>query len=467
MKIRLLTYLKKKNDTARPSFENPSAYTERDFVFKAPTSVNNPTIILSHNVNTKFTYNYAYIVELDMYYRVVDVVYNTANTVSATLKVDPLATARQYILSSTAFVVYSSSNYNEYLNDDRIVPTADVSQVVARTNLTDVINTNFNPSNDYSYVLTTFSKVDGLASYLINGVTLSYLTKKLAEDGASVWASIKEMFGDAAGSIIDLKIFPYNRDYLQNIDVVSDTSTRIYLGDYDTEQDGYLINDYFFEFSDVISFDMPDDFSRCSPYTDAKIFLPLIGTIDLSLDELSSGLVGFHYICNLASGEVSCQLTKGGSINSQNGAIIGNYNANCAVNVPIAFSQINGAGVLTSAGGAVVSLITKGVPTLAGIAAAVAGMGSSFKSTTSVINAFGGNFAGAAGGYVKIMLFKHGLSEVPDNLRILYGRPCNKVLALNTLTGYCQTAEFQLQAPFNEAIITEVNDLMNSGVYLN
>lgn len=464
MKLRLITYSKKHNSSARPSW-SAGSYKEVDFVFKKPTSINTPTLQLSNAPTSIWGYNYCYIVELDMYYYIVDIQYATNAIVEIQARVDAVATARPYIKASTAFVVYSSSNYNEYLRDDRVLAGADVTTVVSRTGLTNIIITNFQTSG-YHFMLTTYSDLDGLASYLINNQTLSYLSKKLVEDGTSIWGSIKEMFGDAAGSIIDLKIIPFALDYLQTQRLVAANMSPIHLGDYDTGQQGYLVNDYCLEFSDVVSINFPDDFTRCSPYTEAKLFLPLIGTVDISIDELVTKNLGFHYMAHLATGEVAVQIMQGGGGSSQNGRILGNYNGQCNANYPIGFSQINGAGVVASAAGAIAGVASGGAITVAGIAGAVAGMANSFKQSASVINAFGGNFAGMGGNYVRVMLFKHGVSEDPDNMRQLYGRPCSQVLSLTNLTGYCQTSQFQLQSPLNDGIVQEVNSLMDSGVYL-
>lgn len=457
--IKLWNFTKRHNSTSRPT---GSGFTQFDVVFKTPTSVNNPIILLQSSTFPNF--NYMTIDTFNTYYYIDDIVINANNLFEIRCSIDALATAKPYIGTTSAFVKYSTSNFDEYLKDDRILATSELSTEVGVTTLNE-ISTGFGTATT-QWILTTFSDLDGLCSYAVNTNTIMYLSQKLTQDGTSVWGSIEQLFGDAKGSIVDLKMIPFTQSALQTANVIADNSSPIHLGDYDTNQTGFIVDQYLYEISDVVTFSMPTDFTRCSPYTQAKLFLPLIGTVDISLDEFTSGIIGFHYVINISNGNVSVQIQNGGGPSSANGRQIATYNGNCALSMPLAFQQINGLNAVTAAATAVAGIASGGALTVAGIAGSVAGMTNAFTRSTSVTNSFSGNFAGAGGNKVRVMLFKHGLSENPANMATLYGRPCAKVLQMNTLTGYVQTSQFSLVAPLDNAIVQAVNAAMDSGVYL-
>lgn len=458
--IKLWNFTKRHNSTARPSGTGSTSY---NVVFKAPTSINNPVFIIDTG-GTFPDFNYLEWDSKNLYYYIEDIVIQHNNLFELHCKIDVLATAKPYIMASSAFVKYSSSNFDPYLKDDRIVATSELSTEVGVTTLNE-ISTGFGTATS-QWILTTFSDLDGLCSYAVNMNNIMYLSQKLTQDGTSIWGSIEQLFGDAKGSIVDLKMIPFTQSALQSANVIADNSSPIHLGDYDTGQNGFMVDQYLFEFSDVVSFTMPDDFRRCSPYTDAKLFLPLIGTVDISLDEFTTGNIGFHYVVNISNGNVSVQIQNGGGASSANGRQIATYNGNCALSMPLAFQQINGLNAVAAAASAAAGIASGGALTVAGIAGSVAGMTSAFKHSTSVTNSFSGNFAGAGGNKVRVMLFKHGVSEEPANMATLYGRPCNKVLSLSSLTGYCQTSQFSLMAPLDDGMVQAVNAAMDSGVYL-
>lgn len=460
MTITLWNYSKKHNSTARPD----TAGTEVSIVLKQATSFNNPVFILNFGGGLP-AYNYVYWSEVGQYYYIDDIVCISNHVFELHCSVDSLATCRPYIFTADAFVKYSTVVYNEYLKDDRIIPTTEIETIVNNNNFTDLHEYNANTS---MWILTTFSQTDGLCSYAINLNNLKYLTQKLTVDGSTIWGSIEQLFGDAKGSIIDLKYCPFTQVALQRAHCIADSTTRIYLGTYDTEQDGFVVDSYLYEFTDSVSIGAPDDFTRCAPYTEAKLFIPLIGTVDISLDELQDvSTLGFKYIVNISTGNVSVVLIKNGGVYSSDSKILATFNGNCSLSIPLGFQQINGISALTGVASAAAGIASGGALTIAGIAGAMASMTSAFKKTTSSFNSFSGNFSSNGGTRLKLMLFKHGLSEDPENMATLYGRPCGKVLNMTDLVnGYVECSQFELQAPYDDYIIQDVNNRMNSGVYL-
>lgn len=460
--IELWKFQKRHNSTARP--EGTGA-TEVNVVFKKPTSINNPILILEFSSFPD--YNYVVIPTLNMYYYISDIVVGNANIFELHCTLDALATARPYINAGSAFVKYATNNFNAFLKDDRIIPTADITTFVKNNYLQEIQDYDLQPAT-YQWILTVFSDADGFCSYLVAWTTVKYLTENLIQGGTSVWGSITQLFADVQGALIDLHWCPIDMGRLQQEGIVADIASDIHIGDWDSMVQGYEIFRYQYIMEDILSLsDMPNNFTLCSPYTEAKLYIPLIGTVELSLDEFQDVTnLHFRYILNLQNGNVTFMLMKNGPYNQADCKVIATYHGNCSYTVPLAFQQINGMNVLMAGASAVAGVVSGGALTIAGIAGAVASMFSAFKRTTSEIGSFGGNFS-SGGNRLKLMIFKHGLSEQPENMATLYGRPCCKVLSMATLVnGYVQTSQFQLEAPLDDEIIQQVNSLMDSGVYL-
>lgn len=477
MTIKLYNFSKKHNSTARPPSESS---TEMNIVLKERTSFNNPIFILQ--ISGVLQYNYVYWVDIDHYYYISDIVSVNNNIWELHCEIDALATCRQYIINADSFVKYSTLNFNQYLRDDRIQPTSDLTSLVSNNNFSADFNEHPEYTSSYSLLLTVLNgelsgegsnNSAGIRHYLINSNNLRYLCEKLVEDGESVIGGVKQIFADAKSSLIKLQLVPWSIAGLQRQSIIGSGTTPIFLGDYDTGQSGYVMDaNACYEANDFVDIPtLPDDFTKVEPYCEAKLHIPLIGTFDLSLSELAdTNRLYFRYIANIASGRATCIIWKGNAnINNSAVKIIGAYNGDINADVPLGYitsSNPTGAftGTLALAGAAIGSgaLAVGG-----GIAGAIAGFSSFFKKQGSVVNAFGGNASAKDNLKLSIYVMKRGLSEQPANMAALYGRPCGKVLNLSTLVnGYVECSQFELQAPFDDAIVQKVNSLMNAGVYL-
>lgn len=472
MKLQLWTFTKKHNSTARPE---GTAFTEYEVFIKRQTTINAPIFIIDTGGSFP-QYNYAVIPELRMYYYVEDVSIGNDNVFELSCKLDYLATARPYINASEAFVKYSSSNYDPYIKDDRIQPTAELESLVSNNNFSSLFNTHPEYTSSYSLLLTVLNGDDnnntaGIKHYLINQTNLRYICERLVADGSSIIGGAKQIFADAKDSLIKLQLVPWSVSGLQTSQIIGSNTSPIYLGDYDTGQEGYMVDaNAVYSSDDFI--DIPsrsNDFTRVEPYCEAKIHIPLIGTYDLSLSELADvNRIYFRYFANIASGKATCILWKGNSdINNSAVKIIGSYDGSINADVPLGYStSSNPTGLLTGGVSLAAAALGSGALTLGGIAGAVASFASYFTKQASVVNAFGGNASAKDNLKLSIYLMKRGLSEDPDNMRILYGRPCGKVLQMATLSNYVETSQFQLLAPLDDETVQEVNRLMDSGVYL-
>lgn len=102
------TFSKKENSTARPS----SAVASYDCAMTSPSGIFNPTIVLNLGITTNpRSFNYARIPLFDRYYFVKEWTFNDGLW-TASLEVDALASWKDTIGASTAYILRSSSEYN-------------------------------------------------------------------------------------------------------------------------------------------------------------------------------------------------------------------------------------------------------------------------------------------------------------------------------------------------------------------
>lgn len=465
MKIRCYNFQKKHNSTSRPT---GAVAIEFEVALKRNTSINNPIFLLDIG-ESYFTYNYIYWVEMDTYYYVDDVVYGNEWIKEVVCSCDVLAIARQYIINSTAFVKYSSINFDPYINDDRIKPTSAIETLISNNSFAGLIA---KPSNaaTYCYILTTLNS-NGVTSYVVSRNSLNYIGAALMDHAEDIIGVLKEFFTSAKDSILKIQCIPWSLSALQGQGIVGSISEYIEIGAYSTTIEGYRIDSSGIlvstDFVDIPT--RPNDFTRIEPYCEGKIHLPLLGTMDLSLSELQDvNRLYFRYVSNVLTGDTTCILYKGNADINQ-GKVFASTAGNVNFEIPLGYiTQSNPTGFITGVGGvgaAVLATTPAGV--VGGIAAAVASFASYFSKTSSSVGAFGGNSSAYDSEKLQVIIYKHGLTESPDNLRVLHGRPCGKVLNLSTLVnGYVQTSEFELQAGFDDEMTQQVNRLMDSGVYL-
>lgn len=190
--------------------------------------------------------------------------------------------------------------------------------------------------------------------------------------------------------------------------------------------------------------------------TEIMLYIPLIGCINIPPEVVKGNdTLELKFALNLYSGELACEVLC-------DGAEIGTYGTNSAMNILIGDSNINmGGGVNT-----IVSAVTKNYAGVAtGVAETLSGM------STSVGGIGGGAGTGLTNQIVCICRC-HETSQEPSALLSTIGTPTRQLKTLSGL-GYCQTMNAQMSGaavtgePHPTATeLTEVNNYLNTGVYL-
>lgn len=455
MKVRFYTFSKRLKSTKQPS----TGYTEKELYLKEACSMLNPRFVCQ-GFNPS-AYNYFYVPDWNMYFFRTSLTYEDGMYIIGG-EIDVYATTKSYIQASTAFVSYSSTDYSVYLTDPR----------VAKLNKMNVLkssdyNTIFGSTNyDYLWVAGT----NGTVCYRCNvknvtSAIYNAANQDLLDNLCQTWADIQSCI-------------LYARSY--SLDTQSGgTSESVVIGKYDTGVNGVRLSDsqLLKVFDTAISIPIPHtytDFRRFA-FSKMKLSLPFIGVVELAIsdfveDPAAEYNINIKYTLNLGSGVVTY------IVSNDDGAIIGSYSGVAGRARPVTlYSPFNGQGVLTSAGatiagGAGVVLATGPVGIAAGIGAAIAGFAGMISATEessgSAIGTNDGSAEEKINYYISLSVEEYDSNIDPSNLTVKVGRPCGKVRSLSGLTGYVQTEGFQLEAPYDSLVLAQVNEGLNSGIYI-
>lgn len=395
-----------------------------------------------------------------MYYFVRNVTFGINNYVILECEIDVLATWKEEILSNTAFVSYSSSNYNTNILDRRIAMATTTTTNIERA------SSPFGAVFD-AVLLTTISKAYGIATFAMTIDNYRSLMQELLSD-ISIIQDIKEMFGAVNEGFVSCIQVPLNRTAFPD----SDRKT-VWIGSYESSVEAYMTEGFY---TNVTTISIPwiyDDFRRCSEYTSVELVLPYIGTVHLPIDSIYNETeLKIVITCNCPIGSLIY------SIYGSDNRLIGSYTATFGINKPVATGQIDVQGVLRGAGQAVtgVSGIATGQilgrqeKSIGGASAMIEGIASTALSlATSGFKCFGGmggNYGDMAiPAYFVIVVAKDTITN-PSSITATNGRPCFKELALNTLSGYVETIGFSFETNAVAEVRDKINEFMDTGVYI-
>lgn len=447
------SFSKRKNSTKQPA----TTPTTKNVTCKQPTSVTNPTFLLSGYDNA---YNYLYVPVWGRYYFIDEVVLVHDDLFEIHCSTDVLATFKSWIGLYNCFVerTSDSTKYNTDLLDSAL-SSEDGSEVFASatTNL-------FGNNNGGCYVVRMVGTgATGVTTYVFNDINqLGILFNPMFDDYTpedtleALDEFVKFFICDPSKYLVGAYYSPLSYSYYSAVGA----SRKINIGWYDTQQSAVAIAQTTHNFNITIGkpSGIYSDFRRTDPrFSYYTLYLPAIGTIELSCDNVEADLHLYGSV-DLLTGGIHYRLTA-------NGSTIASYEGNCYVALALGsssvsngvsqiFSGISGVGVgLASENG--LGAVAGGIKTLKGIGDVITG--------TPSVN-------GSAGGMASIKLDpnvimsvcqKHS-AEFPTSV---VGRPCCKNLVLGTITGYiqCAGASIDITGFGNDKEL--VNNFLNNGFY--
>ena len=447
-------FSKRKNSTAVPNGQG----NERNLTIKNGSSIITPTFLVA---GESFDYNYCSF--NGRYYWITDITSVRNELWEVQCRVDVLSSWKNEILNSKGFVKYSSSDNNQNIKDGRNVVTSNVERTASYLNM-QMFDING------SYILATLS---GPASEAINnsfsvlyGMEAGSLGALAQEfNSPDALTAIRQYFDNPTETIVFCRWLPRN---------LIGGPTRIIpikFGDYESSVTGTLIEEnYATEIGDITIPWQKSDFRNYEPYSSAILYLPGVGNVSIPLSSLAGlDVLSIQCVMDYVTNQIHYQVTDGTGAN-----IIGTYSGSVGVDIPISAIQSgNVGGILAGIGGIAggIGAVATGGMSL-GAAAAIGGglyaAGvSSLSQNIRAIGSFSGGYNVKAGGTtIHLEIFRNQSVQEPNEYVDTIGNPCMKTRNISGLIGYCQTEDFQVSGNMLDTEKSEINNLMNGGVYI-
>lgn len=460
-----------------------------DVLFKTPTSIDEPTITLNHSGD--FDYNYAKYKE--NYYFVTDKVARNNDLWEVSLELDPLATCKSEILASTQFVTYSSNMTSIWLPDTRI--PVQKNATVAQS----VTSMNFLFTDGGFYVLSAIGK-DGCEVYCTDKANIKRMIADLNDWRTDLKDEIFQALpfptpGDEKEATANLYTVMLQTGVIGNAytdapscirsciwvpfflsSFADGGGTTIKLGAYNTNATAYSCKTS--PVTNTVSVNIPWQFNdwRRAICEEVYLYLPLVGMVGLSSDELiNQTSITVEWSATATDGCIAYRILSGTQV-------IGTYGANCAVNYPIGISQQSSAGeiVQTALSGIDRAISTAVHSSISPISAASSVAGSVFEGfmagydvenirNTTHNSCIGGIGGGAGVGLsldLKCFTVAHPTVIEPSAMAATMGLPTMKPMTLSSLSGYCQCANAHVSAAVDAPILNKIDAYLNSGFYI-
>ncbi len=456
-------FSKRKNSTKQPI---DSEGEVREVKLKGQCDLLNPMFFLTGVTG------YVYCKAWGNYYFIHRVGYDIDGAEYVYCNIDFLATWRNSILGTRAYIIYASKNYNRWIRDDRTPIIIKDSEYEYSTSAI-IFNDEplFEASDNETVVLTTISKSFGIWSWVLSEQELQDIMAGIYLEEDLLDAILKE-FGDINNSIVSVIRLPIRKSVL-----ASSSDTAISFGSVSngTENEYPWLDKRHVRCRGSIGIPATYlDYRFTEPYCKAKITLPFIGTFDISLADLApDGGCDWMLDVDVMTGICTYTLYTGGGTNLPL-KIIGTYSGSCGGRIPLANIQVQSpygtARNMTS------GLVTSGVAmasghvaggTAGGIASIVGGFFGFSQDTATVMGSYSGGRSEYASRFIQLTVEKYLTANEPDNLTEIEGRPVCKVDELTGyLNGYIQTKGFSIEISALDTVRDMINSAMDSGVYL-
>ena len=470
-----------------------------DCTFKNGCSMLNPTLLLELETSTFPAYT-AFKIE-NRYYNITDVRSVRNNLFEVSGEVDVLATYKSNILATTAYVIYDSTNNTE-LPDNRLpmktTKTVDVAtaacpfvpdggcfilSLTGAHGTTGVYKVSENElaaliddiadvtDNIFDYDTEpqdpTYPSAPSVASdvmqslidtfgWLIStfSITADWLKRWFAWWGDAIKLPISQIFGtgNLPQNIRECRYIPFN------VGTTLGYNT-IYLGTFKTKNLslGKLNTETVHRTTSVSIPWQASDYRRRSPYTEIYLYLPYIGMIKLSSENLiGQSSLSVSYTLALRDGSLIVTVSSGGEI-------IGQYSGNVGASAPVGVSNINLPKAAQSVIAGMVSIANKKI---GAIGMSAIDFGESVTPNYSCIGGLDGIAAIAANQNITCYTVFHDTIVSPNSQLQTIGSPTMSPKSLATLTNYVQTMSASVEGTMTSDERTKLNNLLDAGIFI-
>lgn len=460
---------KRKNSTLVPTNG-----LKAELVLKSGTSLLDPVLLLhvSHKPDISEVWFEG------RYYFVNDVVSVRNDLWELHCKVDVLATYKANILATPAFVLYDSAANSEIIDTRLSMKTTTTLSIASSTtgsffedtcvllgivgkphtgvfavsvatarSLLSAINTSWLDNPDMLEIpdISDFSNWDDAAGAFMHNLTVGI--RQLIATGKA---------GDCIKSAIIVPV---------GVNKFSGSTEAIWLGDYNTGVSGLLL-DSSQRAVETQSVSIPwqfTDWRRNSPYTTVFLNIPYVGVIGLPTSQImyESSLNLTLFVSS--NGNVTYNIYGGTSHR-----LISRCGANCGSSFMIGSSNINplGSSMATgsvAAAGIGAALATSGAGLVAAGTAAIAGTISGITADPICVGSTGGGIF-SDGPVIQCATLCRDTVVDPASVAAVMGTPT--MATKKPAAGYVETRCFSVSGTMTDRERTEINSLMDGGVYI-
>ena len=440
---------KRKNSTKRPSGGH-----KRNVVLLDDVSLYSPVFQSEY-----WDYNDNYCYWANRYYYVTDVVTLRQNLFEVHCEIDPLATWKDDIMATTAFVTFSTSSYDIGIPDYRL---SSDPITITKSNATAVF-----PSLEGAFVITYIGTDScpsvGVTEFWLEGIQYQMMSDKFIKSAKHIYMGLitgsdnkteqsnllASMLGNTSNTVTSCIYMPKFYG--------AESKTIIFAGGYNTQISGKKATHKYSETYKVnIPWAFPSgDFRNRAQFTSLAVYLPGYGFIALNADNYQGqSSIPIQATLDSFTGEITY-------------LVDGKAKGTCTTGYPV---QVG-----TSQKGNVVGAIS-------GVAQAVAGgysgnpmsaISGGFNAIRSVVGvdpssvgSMGGSSAFECYTNIMVLVMAHNTNVDPSTVADTIGRPLNAVRNIGSLSGYVQTADVEVPTTAPDEYKTVINDSLNGGMYI-
>lgn len=443
------SFNKRKNSTKRPT-----GGSARNVVLLDDVSLYSPVFECNY-----WDYNDNYCKWAGRYYYVVDVVSKNRDIFAVHCEIDPMATWKDDIMGTNAFVTFSTSSYDIGIPDYRL--SSDPTTITKSTQVEvfpglgeefviSYVGTSSSPTVGLSY-----SNLEGLQGAMMSNQCIKTITKWAdgiitgSSESANAWNIVPSLLGSTSNSVTRCIFTPKFHSI--------GTKSIILAGGYNPNIGGDVPSH---SYSETYSVKIPwafgaGDFRNRAQFTSMTIYLPGYGFLALNADNYQG------------QSSISVQATLDSYVGEITYLVGGKAKATCSISYPVQVgtSQVgNIPNAVAGVGQAVAGAMSEN-PVGVGMGAYNA-VRSFMATDASSIGSAGGSSAFYCHTKITLVLMAHDTNVEPSSVAGTIGRPLNAVRNIGSLSGYVQTADAEVQTSAPDEYKTVINDSLNGGMYI-
>lgn len=460
----LFIFNKRLNSLKFPN--NSETVITGDVKLKAPTSLHTPTLLFAcGETDMPLAMQCNYCSFNNHYYWITDTRMMNNTHIEFDCRIDVLASYRNEILNTNAYIERSSSDFNLNLPDSMCVPTIDMNYNSAQA----VLGNYFDIYGE-NYILQV-NGISGVQLFMLNESEMSHMLDVISDKNLT--NSIVNPFS----YIIKMFKVPVRKNAFRegNSPGYIDNSI-ITFGGYtlDTTVTGTAIVNW----KRTLEFDITvphrySDFRGSSPYTEYLLTLPYIGVVQLDSTVLCKS-PGIYILLSIdfSTGDIIYRIDVNIPNSTEALYTLATYSGNCYSEYAVATSFRDTtkyvSSIVQGAGSALaIGAITKNPVSILGSTGYVMdGYFQSLRPNSMINGSISSNLGRMSIPSIILSEITHKQSETPNNLNEICGNAACKMATIRELSGYVQTKSFSLSATAHNEEIREVNQLMDGGVYI-